>query len=131
MAAARIQGRNRNLVPTDQKLVDFLAQVRRHSGSILNRFGIKNRHELRAAYACDRYSQITGKQAPIIADYRLTSIKDDQKARKVIALELGHNRIDVLSSYLGSPAPRRVSRATVRQLPNEPLEDFNNQDNEP
>ena len=59
-------------------------------------------HELRAAYACERYEQITLHRAPINGskccqlDQRL-----DHEARKQVSYELGHGRIDVVAAYIG------------------------------
>lgn len=59
-------------------------------------------HDLRAAFACERYYNLTGKPAPVIAGKRLASYKADQKAREQISVLLGHQRIDVLNSYIGT-----------------------------
>ncbi|MBI3774834.1 MAG: integrase, partial [Gammaproteobacteria bacterium] len=57
--------------------------------------------DLRAAYACERYEQITGHPAPVVAGERQANKHDDQTARQIIAQELGHGRIDVAAAYLG------------------------------
>jgi hypothetical protein len=57
---------------------------------------------MRAAYACERYQQLTGVAAPIIAGERMVDKEDDKSARQVLAHELGHGRVDVISSYIGS-----------------------------
>ena len=101
--AAKLQGSKDNLVVDGQRLVDFMALLRKHSHPFLQQHGFQNRHELRAAYACERYQKITGSPAPIIAGGRQASKKDDLKARETIALELGHGRPDVLAAYVGSP----------------------------
>ena len=59
-------------------------------------------HELRAAYACERYQQLTGAAAPVVAGGRQVSKEEDTAARWVLTQELGHGRIDVVSSYIGS-----------------------------
>ena len=100
--AAEIQGENKNLIPEGKKLSNFVALIRKHSKPVLNKYGIKNRHELRAAYACERYEHLTGFSAPVIAGRRQASKEDDLKAREIIARELGHNRPDVLVAYIGS-----------------------------
>ena len=91
-----------NMVPTSQRLPDFLSSARHYSGAVLKKHGLKNRHDLRAAYACERYQQITYHLAPVIADKRDCLKSVDKKAREVIAQELGHGRTDVLASYIGS-----------------------------
>ncbi len=59
-------------------------------------------HDLRAAYACERYQQLTGYPAPVIAGARQADKRSDEAARRQIAHELGHNRINVTAEYLGS-----------------------------
>ena len=57
-------------------------------------------HELRSAYACERYEAITGHAAPCAGGQILD--KDvDYGARLVISEELGHGRTDVVSEYVG------------------------------
>ncbi|MGB5337959.1 MAG: hypothetical protein WBO06_02565 [Gammaproteobacteria bacterium] len=65
-------------------------------------YGLEKIHDLRAAYACERYEQLTGSQAPVIAGDRRVSRVDDHKARDVIALEMGHARRNVVATYVGS-----------------------------
>lgn len=61
-------------------------------------------HELRAAYACERYRELTGHDAPCISQsgHREITREEDHAARLVIAKELGHGRIDVVAAYVGS-----------------------------
>lgn len=111
-SAAKLQGNKDNLVTEGQRLVVFMALIRKHSRPVLQQESIKNRHELRAAYACERYRQITGKPAPVIAGGRQISKEDDLKAREKIAGELGHNRSDVLAAYIGSSKTKSSKEPT-------------------
>lgn len=63
---------------------------------------LKGFHELRAAYACERYEQITQHHAPINGG-RCYSIdrRLDREARMQTSQELGHGRIEVVATYLG------------------------------
>jgi hypothetical protein len=71
----------------------------------LHEHGLKGFHELRATYACERYEQLTGHAAPINGGHCYRIDRDlDQQARQQISLELGHNRIDVVSAYIGGRA---------------------------
>ena len=66
---------------------------------------IKGVHELRAAYACQRYEELTGHPAPVISKPAHLSEAEkeaDRKARQIISSELGHNRIEITNAYLGS-----------------------------
>ena len=63
--------------------------------------GLKKIHDLRAAYACERYWQLTGSVAPVIAGRLFVDRSTDRAARQTIAQELGHARIDVVAAYIG------------------------------
>ena len=59
-------------------------------------------HNCRAAFSCELYKQITGKDAPVVAGQRLVDKDIDKNARKICSKILGHHRIDVVASYIGS-----------------------------
>jgi len=92
----------RNLLATNESYRDFSQGVVRPARNILHTHNLKGFHELRAAYACERYEQITHHLAPINGgrcyqlDRRLI-----QEAKDQISYELGHGRIDVVSAYIG------------------------------
>ncbi|WP_431036912.1 integrase domain-containing protein [Pseudomonas yamanorum] len=56
---------SRNLLAHDESYKDFLRTVVRPARDILHEHGLKGFHELRAAYACERYEQLTGFLAPL------------------------------------------------------------------
>lgn len=91
-----------NLVAPYESYLDVLQKVIRPAREILHAHNLKGFHELRAAYACERYEQITQHRAPINGgqccqeDQRL-----DREARRQISYELGHGRIDVVATYIG------------------------------
>jgi len=93
---------SRNLLAPNESYLDFQSSVVRPSRDILRTHNLKGFHQLRAAYACERYEQITHHLAPINGgrckqlDPRL-----DREARLQISYELGHGRIDVVSAYIG------------------------------
>ena len=97
---------SRNLIAPNESY----AQVAIERDSDLNRareilhvHGIPGYHDARAAYACERYPALTGRVAPVVSGQRSTTAErsSDQSARLVIARELGHGRIDVVSAYIG------------------------------
>ena len=100
--AAANQGNAPNLVPGNR---DY-RQWRDHAYHVWQRVSsthsLRGFHDLRAAYACERYLEITGCAAPAVAGYRAASKADDLTARRVIAQELGHGRTDVVAAYVGS-----------------------------
>jgi hypothetical protein len=57
-------------------------------------------HDLRAAYACDRYQSLTGHAAPAVGG-EIHDRKTDLVAREQISTELGHGRPEVATSYVG------------------------------
>jgi len=93
---------SRNLLSSDESYAAFLQQTVLPARKILHEQGLKGFHELRAAYACERYEQLTGHTAPVNGGQGYRIDRDlDQQARQQISLELGHNRIDVVSAYIG------------------------------
>lgn len=68
--------------------------------STLKLHAIRCFHDLRAAYACQRYLELTGESAPVCGGMKIAAAMD-RAARMTIAEELGHGRIDVVASYIG------------------------------
>lgn len=103
ISAAHLQGDNRSLIPRNLSWADFRATTLYKGRAALSKSGIKGYHALRAAYAADRYLEETGHLAPCNADGKRTAERmTDLLAREIIAEELGHGRIEVLTSYVGS-----------------------------
>ncbi|MBI5920488.1 MAG: integrase domain-containing protein [Betaproteobacteria bacterium] len=68
----------------------------------LHEAGIKGYHDLRSAWACERYLELTGNVAPVYSAATELDPGSDRKAREILALELGHDRIDVVAAYIGA-----------------------------
>jgi len=93
---------SRNLLAPNESYLDFQLGIVRPARSILHQHNLKGFHELRAAYACERYEQITHHLAPINGGRcRRLDPRLDREARLQISYELGHGRIDVVSAYIG------------------------------
>ncbi|WP_367393542.1 integrase domain-containing protein [Pseudomonas sp. X4] len=91
-----------NLIDQNESYLDFLQQAIRPARDILHAHNLKGFHELRAAYACERYEQITQHRAPINAGQCCQINRSlDREARRQISYELGHGRIDVVAAYVG------------------------------
>lgn len=102
VAAAEAQAGWPNLIPPGLSLAQFMARVNHQWVSTRQAFGLKRLHDLRAAYACERYKEITGHPPPVFAGGKvLVSKSEDAKARIIISQELGHNRIDIIAAYIG------------------------------
>jgi hypothetical protein len=96
---------SKNLLSPDESYISFLRgpieKARRNGLTNI----IKGFHELRAAYACQRYEELAGHPAPVISKRAHLSEPEkeaDRKARQIISSELGHNRIEITNAYLGS-----------------------------
>ncbi|MDF3162358.1 integrase domain-containing protein [Pseudomonas proteolytica] len=93
---------SRNLLAPNESYKDFIQTVVRPARDLLHEHGLKGFHELRAAYACERYEQLTGFDAPVNGGRVHREDRElDQHARQQISRELGHNRMDVVSAYIG------------------------------
>ena len=98
--AAAAQGDGRAVMPADAywrswregELRDARELVAEHTGGGL--------HDLRSAYACERYADLTGHAAPC-AGGEIQDREVDAAAREQIAAELGHGRTDVAGAYVG------------------------------
>ncbi|MEE4685380.1 integrase domain-containing protein [Pseudomonas alliivorans] len=96
---------SRNLLARNERYAAFLQKTVLPTRETLHKQELKGFHELRAAYACERYEQLTGHAAPVNGGHCYRIDRDlDQQARQQISLELGHNRIDVASAYIGGRA---------------------------
>ncbi|WP_022949780.1 integrase domain-containing protein [Methylohalobius crimeensis] len=92
----------RNLIAPGENYAIWLHGELREGRDRLHEFGLRGYHDARAGYACERYKQMTGREAPVVAGRRTAGKDADRQARQVIAHELGHGRTDVTVAYLGS-----------------------------
>lgn len=91
---------SRNLLAPGEMYVEFTRRDIKRARKVLKHHGIKNFHDFRAAYACQRYKELTGRRAPVI-DGRNPDREQDLAARLQISHELGHNRESVVGAYVG------------------------------
>lgn len=98
--AAAAQGSDRSMIPADQSWKEWREGTLRDAREIVQAYTGGGLHDLRAAYACERYEQLTGHAAPV-AGGSIVDRAADREAREQIAQELGHGRIDVVSEYVG------------------------------
>ncbi|HDS1730499.1 site-specific integrase [Pseudomonas putida] len=93
---------SRNLIAPHESYLNLLQEIIRPARAILHAHNLRGFHELRAAYACERYEQITQYPAPINGGQCCQVDKTlDREARRQISYELGHGRIDVVAAYIG------------------------------
>ncbi|MFD3206309.1 integrase domain-containing protein [Pseudomonas sp. LS_2] len=91
-----------NLIAPHESYLNVLQKIIRPARGILHVHELKGFHELRAAYACERYEQITEHRAPINSGQCCQLNQHvDCEARTQISYELGHGRIDVVAAYIG------------------------------
>ncbi|PIB61464.1 integrase domain-containing protein [Pseudomonas sp. 2822-17] len=96
---------SRNLIAPNERYLEVLQDFVRPARDILHGHNLKGFHELRAAYACERYEQITQYPAPINGVQCCQVDRNiDREARRQISYELGHGRIDVVAAYIGGCA---------------------------
>lgn len=93
----------RCLVPEGQTYKKFSDYISSKLLPALKKNGVQRLHDLRAAYACNRYQDVSGSVAPRnqVDRLLLASSSADTNARAVITGELGHGRIEIVSSYVG------------------------------
>lgn len=93
------QGNQKNLLAVGRNYI----QHRNHAYNAFYAADGKHFHDLRAAYACDRYEALTGCLAPVLrGEGDPKPSRDlDRSARAIISQELGHHRIEVVSEYIG------------------------------
>ncbi|MCE0912313.1 MULTISPECIES: integrase domain-containing protein [Pseudomonas] len=93
---------SRNLIAPHESYLNVLQRIVRPARDILHTHCLKGFHELRAAYACERYEQITQHRSPINGGQCCQVDRNlDREARRQISYELGHGRIDVVAAYIG------------------------------
>ena len=96
---------SRNLIAPHESYLNVLQKIVRPARDILHTHYLKGFHELRAAYACERYEQITQHRAPINGGHCCQLNRSlDREARRQISYELGHGRIDLVAAYIGGRA---------------------------
>lgn len=98
--AAQAQGDARAVMPPDKNWKNWREGELREARELVQAATCGGLHDLRAAYACERYQQLTGHPAPC-AGGQISDKVRDAAARLAVAEELGHGRADVTSEYLG------------------------------
>jgi integrase len=93
---------SRTLIAPPKSYLSFLQEIIRPARGILHAQNLKGFHELRAAFACERYEQITLHRAPINGgELCEVDLCLDREARRIISYELRHGRLDVVAAYIG------------------------------
>lgn len=93
---------SRNLIAPHESYLSLLQTIIRPARDIFHAHKLKGFHELRAAYACERYEQVTQHRAPISGGLCCQHNRSlDREARRQISYELGHGRTDVVAAYVG------------------------------
>ncbi|WP_207865154.1 integrase domain-containing protein [Pseudomonas sp. 58(2021)] len=93
---------SRNLIAPNESYLNILQEIARPAREVLKAHDLKGFHELRAAFACERYEQITHHRAPVNGGQCYTIDRRlDLEARMQISDELGHGRIEVVAAYIG------------------------------
>ncbi len=102
--AAAVQGKAHNLVPPHLSWRQWNDHQHHVWQGVRGQYGFGKLHDLRAAYACERYQVLADAPAPAVGGARAASSEADRAARDIIAQELGHGRSDVVAAYIGGRA---------------------------
>ena len=99
--AHRLAGKG-SLIPSSR---NYIKQLRIYEGHTI-RAGLSKMHGLRHAYAQQRYEELTGWKSPAAGGPPSKTLNREQRdqdhhARLIISRELGHERRQVVSVYLG------------------------------
>lgn len=94
---------NGSLIPAQFSYVEHLKRFEYQT----LKANFRNTHGLRHAYAQNRYSTLTGQACPLTggkrwADMSAKEREADRAARRQISAELGHGRLKITDTYLGS-----------------------------
>ena len=100
--AERLQDKGNNLIPPDNSYIQWRNHAYYEWGVANKDTDINGFHDMRAAYACERYQDITGFPASVVAGKRQAEKALDTQAKLILSQELGHNRLDVIAAYIGS-----------------------------
>jgi hypothetical protein len=99
--ASKVQGDDFSLIPSSQTWKSWregdLRKIRESVQELMLASGL---HDLRAGFACEYYSVISGNEPPLLSSAEV-DLEIDRSARMVVAKVLGHNRPNILTSYIG------------------------------
>lgn len=98
--AAQAQGEARAVIPPGESWKSWREDELRDARELVQVATGGGLHDLRAAYACERYEALTGHAAPC-AGGEIADRDTDQAARLAVAEELGHGRAEVTAEYVG------------------------------
>lgn len=101
--AAQAQGDARAVMPAEQNWQSWREGGLRDARELVQEHTSGGLHDLRAAYACERYEALTGHAAPAAGGLIEDRARDAQ-ARLLVAQELGHGRAEVTAEYVGGKA---------------------------
>lgn len=92
-----------SLIPAE---LTYVEQLKRYEYQTL-KVGLRNTHGFRHAYAQQRYKALTGSASPLAGGKSWKEMTGrerdaDRAARRQISAELGHGRLKITDTYLGS-----------------------------
>lgn len=100
-AYARAVENGGSLIPKEKSYVSHMSFFEKVTSAL----GVGQTHGLRHGYAQDRYFELMGFQCPAVGGVRELTAEEKEKdavIRLQISEELGHSRINITSTYLGS-----------------------------
>lgn len=97
--ATEVLGKSQCLVDKHGKYTDWKNSFYREYQATGARDLIGKFHDNRAAFACEKLYELTGKEARIINPHTSLTKKEEYAAKVEISVMLGHGRVDVVASY--------------------------------
>lgn len=99
----------KNLIPAEMSYKQWYSSAHKRWATIAPTLGLSSKfHELRAAYACQRYEELLGEPAPCVSWLGAADPSRERprsvcghEALEELADELGHGRIEILKAYVG------------------------------
>lgn len=98
--AATQQGIDHSMIPADRSWAQWRNGELRQAREIVQNFTGGGLHDLRAAWACERYKELSVHDAPVCGGQRPNKATD-LAAREQISKELGHGRAEIAAAYIG------------------------------
>jgi len=91
-----------SLIPKGRRFTDWYQDAYRTTKPLAERLGLATGfHDYRRAWACQKYAELTGCDAPCVEGRRIANKAADTDARRWLAEALGHGRTQIAGAYIG------------------------------
>ena len=91
-----------NVIPAGMTFRQWYDRAYRVMRPVVEVLGLESGfHRFRQAWACQKYEEITGNDAPCVAGCRVAERETDREAREWLCEALGHGRTQIVAAYVG------------------------------